>query len=62
MNFYVNYFDNSDIEITKRGNFKIGRITAKKRCCYGFAKRSNTFTLTCLERIKGRNLLHIVRK
>lgn len=27
MNFCMNYFGNGDVEITKRGNFKIGRIT-----------------------------------
>jgi hypothetical protein len=31
MNFCMNYFGNGDIEITKRGNFKIGRITMQRK-------------------------------
>ncbi len=31
MNFCLNYFGNGDIEITKRGNFKIGRITMQRK-------------------------------
>jgi hypothetical protein len=31
MNFCTNYFGNGDIEITKRGNFKIGRIIMQRK-------------------------------
>lgn len=31
MNFYMNYFDNGKIQITPRGNFKIGRITMQRK-------------------------------
>ena len=31
MNFCMNYFGNGDIEITNRGNFKIGRITMQRK-------------------------------
>lgn len=31
MNFCMNYFGNGEIEITKRGNFKIGRITMQRK-------------------------------
>jgi hypothetical protein len=31
MNFCMNYFGNGDIEITARGNFKIGRITMQRK-------------------------------
>lgn len=31
MNFCLNYFGNGEIEITKRGNFKIGRITMQRK-------------------------------
>jgi hypothetical protein len=31
MNFCLNYFGNGKIEITKRGNFKIGRITMQRK-------------------------------
>ncbi|PKP36371.1 MAG: type II restriction endonuclease [Bacteroidetes bacterium HGW-Bacteroidetes-15] len=31
MNFCMNYFGNGDIEITTRGNFKIGRITMQRK-------------------------------
>ncbi len=31
MNFCMNYFGNGNIEITKRGNFKIGRITMQRK-------------------------------
>lgn len=31
INFCMNYFGNGDIEITKRGNFKIGRITMQRK-------------------------------
>lgn len=31
MNFCMNYFGNGAIEITKRGNFKIGRITMQRK-------------------------------
>lgn len=31
MNFCINYFGNGDIEITKRGNFKIGKITMQRK-------------------------------
>lgn len=31
MNFCMNYFGNGEIEITNRGNFKIGRITMQRK-------------------------------
>ena len=31
MNFCMNYFGNGEIEITSRGNFKIGRITMQRK-------------------------------
>src|SRR5690606_16397751 len=31
MNFCLNYFGNGEIEITNRGNFKIGRITMQRK-------------------------------
>ena len=31
MNFCMNYFGNGEIEITERGNFKIGRITMQRK-------------------------------
>lgn len=31
MNYCMNYFGNGEIEITKRGNFKIGRITMQRK-------------------------------
>jgi R.HinP1I restriction endonuclease len=31
MNFCLNYFGNGNIEITKQGNFKIGRITIQRK-------------------------------
>jgi hypothetical protein len=31
MNYCLNFFGNGDIEITKRGNFKIGRITMQRK-------------------------------
>jgi hypothetical protein len=31
MNFCMNYFGNGDIEITKKGNFKIGSITMQRK-------------------------------
>ncbi len=31
MNFCMNYFGNGEIEITKRGNFKIGKITMQRK-------------------------------
>ncbi|MBC6400089.1 MAG: type II restriction endonuclease [Ekhidna sp.] len=31
MNFCMNYFGNRDIKITKRGNFKIGKITMQRK-------------------------------
>lgn len=31
MNFCLNYFGNGEIEITKRGNFKIGKITMQRK-------------------------------
>lgn len=31
MNFCMNYFGNGETEITKRGNFKIGRITMQRK-------------------------------
>jgi len=31
MNFCMNYFGNGDIEITSRGNFRIGRITMQRK-------------------------------
>src|SRR5574344_787828 len=31
MNFCMNYFGNGSIEITKRGNFKIGKITMQRK-------------------------------
>lgn len=31
MNFCMNYFGNGDVEITVRGNFKIGRITMQRK-------------------------------
>ena len=31
INFCMNYFGNGNIEITKRGNFKIGRITMQRK-------------------------------
>jgi len=31
MNFCMNYFGNGEVEITKRGNFKIGRITMQRK-------------------------------
>lgn len=31
MNFCMNYFGNAEIEITTRGNFKIGRITMQRK-------------------------------
>jgi len=35
MNFCMNYFGNGEIEITERGNFKIGRITMQRKGCDG---------------------------
>lgn len=31
MNYCLNYFGNEEIEITNRGNFKIGRITMQRK-------------------------------
>jgi len=31
MNFCMNYFGNGNIEITPRGNFKIGKITMQRK-------------------------------
>lgn len=31
MNYCINYFGNEEIEITKRGNFKIGKITMQRK-------------------------------
>ena len=31
MNFCLNFFGNGEVEITKRGNFKIGRITMQRK-------------------------------
>ncbi|MBP7173599.1 MAG: hypothetical protein KBA33_05950 [Cloacibacterium sp.] len=31
MNFCLNYFGNGNIEITKQGNFKIGKITMQRK-------------------------------
>jgi len=31
MNFCMNFFGNGEIEITERGNFKIGRITMQRK-------------------------------
>jgi hypothetical protein len=32
MNYCLNYFGNGEVEITKRGNFKIARITMQRKC------------------------------
>jgi len=55
MNFCMNYFGNGDIEITNRGNFKIGRIKCKEkvvmeagilqRCCNLKLIQQNCLTL-----------------
>jgi hypothetical protein len=34
MNFCMNHFGNGNIEITKQGNFKIGRITMQRKGGY----------------------------
>lgn len=31
MNFCVNFFGNEAVQITKRGNFKIGKITMQRK-------------------------------
>ncbi len=31
MNYCLNFFGNGDIKITKRGNFKIGKITMQRK-------------------------------
>ena len=31
MNYCINFFGNGDIEITSRGNFRIGRITMQRK-------------------------------
>lgn len=31
MNYCLNFFGNGDVEITERGNFRIGRITMQRK-------------------------------
>jgi hypothetical protein len=41
MNFCLNYFGNGEVEITKKGNFKIGRITMQRKGGDGGRKTAN---------------------
>lgn len=41
MNFCLNHFGNGELEVTKRGNFKIGRITMQRKGGDGGRKTAN---------------------
>lgn len=41
MNFCLNHFGNGEVEVTKRGNFKIGRITMQRKGGDGGRKTAN---------------------
>ena len=61
MNFCLNYFGNGEIEITKRGNFKIGRITMQRKGGDGGRNTANMlqFKLNPAELFDSENLNRI---
>ena len=41
MNYCINLFGNGDIQVTKRGNFRIGKITMQRKGGDGGRKTAN---------------------